>query len=437
VAWRADAADLLLLAGLVIGGLAISGRPWGAWGLTHATHESRRFYMAPAFRSLAVLGVLALLTQTHLYRERAPGLASTVATVMEPVLNARDAELQHRGYYEKLDNPGRVSAQLWGTVGGVPSDWEGPGDVGVLNVRDDFLFRDLAPDTRTELNGVPMSTNRWGMRDRDYALAKPEGTVRIALLGQSHVMGTFVGDDEPFDNVLEDRLNEASGPGGPRYEVLNFAVTNHSLTQELAMLEARVLAFEPDIVMVTIPSQGRHRSVEHLVQFLSGGRDVPYPELDAILGRAGLDADMTDGLPIPFETVRRLAESLGLNTRMPYTEAEARARDVTPELTAWTLDRIASVARSHGARPVLLGLDNAIGPPDEEVPELGMARRAGFVVLDLFDVYARAEVPLDDLRVTSWDNHPNALGHRIVAERLHQELMANQGRLGLSLTERN
>ena len=38
------------------------------------------------------------------------------------------------------------------------------------------------------------STNGWGMRDRDYAQRKPAGTLRIALLGPSHVMGNGVAD---------------------------------------------------------------------------------------------------------------------------------------------------------------------------------------------------------------------------------------------------
>src|SRR5690606_19314865 len=152
-----------------------------------------------------------------------------------------------------------------------------------------------------------------------------------------------------------------------------FAVTNHSLIQELALLDSHVLDFEPDIVIVTIPSMGRLRSVEHLVERLSLGVGVPYEGLREVLAEAGLDADMQDGIPVPFAALRSLTEALGLNTRMPYTEAEARARDASLQITESTLEHIASLAAAAGAKPVLLALDNVIAPPDDEIPELDAA----------------------------------------------------------------
>jgi hypothetical protein len=52
---------------------------------------------------------------------------------------------------------------------------------------------------------------------------------------------------------------------------------------------------------------------------------------------------------------------------------------------------------------------------------LRAAAAAGFVVLDLFDVYG-PETGHDSLRVAEWDKHPNAAGHAMIAERLLDEL---------------
>ena len=49
-----------------------------------------------------------------------------------------------------------------------------------------------------------------------------------------------------------------------------------------------------------------------------------------------------------------------------------------------------------------------------------MAREAGFDTIDLSDVYSGEEVQI--LRVAEWDFHPNAYGHRLIANRLQQEL---------------
>ena len=48
--------------------------------------------------------------------------------------------------------------------------------------------------------------------------------------------------------------------------------------------------------------------------------------------------------------------------------------------------------------------------------------RAGLPVFDLFDVYPGAIVPA--LRVAPWDDHPNAAGHQLIADRLLRELTA-------------
>jgi hypothetical protein len=40
--------------------------------------------------------------------------------------------------------------------------------------------------------------------------------------------------------------------------------------------------------------------------------------------------------------------------------------------------------------------------------------------MNLFDVYPASQRAA--LRVTPWDDHPNAAGHRLIADRLHREL---------------
>ena len=63
---------------------------------------------------------------------------------------------------------------------------------------------------------VRMSTNRWGMRDREYAKAKPAGTYRVAMLGSSYEMGPGVPDGATYEAVLEDLLNDEISATGPR-----------------------------------------------------------------------------------------------------------------------------------------------------------------------------------------------------------------------------
>ena len=48
---------------------------------------------------------------------------------------------------------------------------------------------------------------------------------------------------------------------------------------------------------------------------------------------------------------------------------------------------------------------------------------AGFVVIDMQDVFQ--DSARDDLILNNSDYHPNAAGHRIIADRLYSELMAH------------
>ena len=82
-----------------------------------------------------------------------------------------------------------------------------------------------APDGDTVLN-------RDGMRDREFPLAKPPGTFRIACIGDSITFG--FGIDHPADTYpqrLESLLNSYCGSSSQRFEVLNFGVPGYNLKE--------------------------------------------------------------------------------------------------------------------------------------------------------------------------------------------------------------
>jgi lysophospholipase L1-like esterase len=93
--------------------------------------------------------------------------------------------------------------------------------------------------------------NRWGFRDRDWTLAKPAGTVRVALLGDSFVDGLQVPADSTWARVAERRLNACRAFGDSAVEVMNFGVSGYGTAQELQTLRHQVLRFRPDIVVLS------------------------------------------------------------------------------------------------------------------------------------------------------------------------------------------
>lgn len=425
VAGNVTSNDLWLLAGLVLGGLLVAGRAWSARETDDNT--AGPFYRQLALQSTTLLLALLLLGNTSLYESHSPQFAATMASLQHSTLNARDAALQHRGYYEKLDNQSRMSAQLWDTQAEKPTDW---GKNKAYRVRNDFMLGDLRPEAKIVFKGRPLTTNHWGMRDRNRLLAKPEGTYRIALIGPSHAMGAGVSDDETFAHFLEERLNWTAAPKtNRRYEVLNFGVSNYSLLQQLAMLEERAVRFQPDTVFITNAQGLEGRVIWHMVQALAKQIAIPYADLEALSRRLGVNALARPGFPVPFENVRALLGTVGIKTRMLGREAASRLYPAVDNVVRLTLKHMGAVTREHGAVPVFVALNNVMDPSAGEMRAIRHASGAGFVVFNVLGLWQNRDKSA--LRITEWDEHPNAAGHRLIANRLFELMQRHRSKLRL------
>jgi len=350
-------------------------------------------------------------------------IANGVRSMQTTGLNARDASLQHRGYYEQLEIRGALNDQVANAIRHNDEQWDNLASVGMLRQRQDLLQRDLVPSRSVTWNGNRFSTNQWGMRDREYTLDKPAGTLRIALLGPSHVMGNGVADGATFEALVEERLQrEFKQPRFRNVEILNFGVDGYSLIQQLAMLESRVLDFKPDVVIVTHYHRNRYMTERYLQKIAWSNVHVPYEPLRGLLDRAGFVGMSPRGTPVPFAAGRAAARWIGIEPRMPEGEAAARARRIADDALAWGFQRIADVTRSRGIVAVVLGLNAVIDDVPAEFPNLAAIRQAGLPVIDLFDVFPEADRPA--LRAAPWDDHPNTAGHRLVADRLYGPLTA-------------
>jgi len=87
------------------------------------------------------------------------------------------------------------------------------------------------------------------MRDRSYPVTKPEGTVRIACVGDSICYGWQVKRSETYAKRLEAALNRQAAPGGPVFEVLNFGVVGYNATQVVENVRTRALKYDPDVIL--------------------------------------------------------------------------------------------------------------------------------------------------------------------------------------------
>lgn len=112
----------------------------------------------------------------------------------------------------------------------------------------------LRPDFDGFALGAPLRTNNLGFRGPDWLPAKPKGTLRVALLGDSHAFGFGVAYEKSVGYLLARGLERRLGR---RCELLNFGVPGYDTSQELATLERHALALDPDLVVV-LPCSNDH-----------------------------------------------------------------------------------------------------------------------------------------------------------------------------------
>jgi hypothetical protein len=89
-------------------------------------------------------------------------------------------------------------------------------------------------------------TNSFGMQDEEIPLAKPPGTLRVAIFGDSYVESLHVARDKNFLNVAQKKLTELLHKP---VQILNFGVSNYSVAQCYLRYQTVAKQFHPDVVV--------------------------------------------------------------------------------------------------------------------------------------------------------------------------------------------
>jgi lysophospholipase L1-like esterase len=279
------------------------------------------------------------------------------------------------------------------------------------------------------------------MRDRERSLART-GAPRIVVLGDSITFGSGVGPRERFTDQLETLL--AAHRGSP-VEVLNLGVGGYDTLQEVATLEDVGLRFTPDLVLVgyCVNDLGDNSPNLEYIQRLSEADSWLYRLRAVQLVSTTLDrlrliwllrennresflAERYRGFIAPVSGDRELME---LRDELAARMEAGGDRDfllswyrseVHLGRLAFALDRLASVTRANGIEAVVavipyLAESDRYDVAYRMVERLAVARGLEAVVL----APALSAAGLESLRSREPDPvHPNARGHRLVAEAL-------------------
>jgi hypothetical protein len=239
------------------------------------------------------------------------------------------------------------------------------------------------------------------MRDKDYELQRPAGTIRMALLGGSISVAWRVEVEKGYESLLESQLiRDQESRGGPSCEILNFSVGGHGNVNRLQVLEQTVFSFEPQIVLFTHHLQDVNHDLRYLSEYISTG--FGYPESLEIV------------------------QSAGVTESTPTERVQALLQPKWNELRAFCFQRAVELCHRRGIKIALIVLPS--GPKEgkqsqvKEVVELG--KQIGFdAIFDLTGIYHGH--PYNDLKVAENDNHPSAKAHRLIFESLYQELISD------------
>jgi lysophospholipase L1-like esterase len=191
--------------------------------------------------------------------------------------------------------------------------------------------------------------NSAGFRDIERSIAKPPGTLRVAVIGDSFTEGLQVAQEETFTAVAERTLERCGATAARRVEVLNFGVSSYGTAQELILLRDRVLAYRPDVV----------------VEAVFAGNDISDNSLELSMTPERPYFVERDGQLILNTGFRRFAGNQGsplldayfwLLPRSRVVQAFHNARSALTE-TRIRADNLAAVAAIPGGRLEQYGLE--------------------------------------------------------------------------------
>jgi len=255
-------------------------------------------------------------------------------------------------------------------------------------------------------------TNSYGFFDTEHSLEKPPGVRRIALLGDSISQGLGVEQNEAFGKVLENRLNAEHLSAehvnaehlhveqGERFELLNFAVLGYHLPGIFDVAVQQVPNFHPDVYLVPLTGLTLDpRWGAGVVSAVNRGEDLKYDFLRDLARNAGLQKGDTDVLADWKLAPYRLAAIREMLVRLKASADQQSAQFVVV-LVPDAEDHYVLERRFLGLRQSLEG--------------------TGIQVVDLLDAFDGVDV--ESARIHWYDPHPNALGHRLLADDLLKKL---------------
>lgn len=260
------------------------------------------------------------------------------------------------------------------------------------------LVFELKPGLDMEFGHCRLHTNKMGLReDGDYDTVKSTNTIRIVGIGDSGMFGWDVEQGQEYLAVLESNLNARAD--GHMYDVINLGVPGYNTQLEVECLRMKGLQFQPDIVVVGwcdndfglpyfIPQEGQwnRRDVFYLYYLMFDRKRYAEIALSGVWDQRHYDK-------------KRVPEHFRNGTDIDGVTAAFR------ELQA--------LGRERGFHILVMG------PMQKEAHQI--CTRLGIPCYNTWDRISEKAYP-GSYKVHFM--HPRAGGHRVLAECLEREMVA-------------
>ncbi len=320
---------------------------------------------------------------------------------------------------------------------------------------------------RFEGKDVFLETNEDGLRTPYSAEEFAQFQERIIALGDSFTFGFGVAGEEAFPARLEGRLREMTGRNS--IAVLNAGIISYSPFLQKLLLERRLLAYKPTLVVVFLDVTDIGDDHRYMAEFAQSvdGTNFPFEDARPPRYRGALPElirpyhrRLASALQYPVKVARSLSkegQSNDASNAYDYYDFEITVADKVErnrffvyrhplsatrhffDQTMSNVDEIARVANEHGAGFLLVVTPRfhhwnpEESPENWERPEYALNEPHQF---EYFRYFQEAERPypvvdlLPDFQMTNKyplifreDPHWNAAGHEFVADTMAQHLL--------------
>jgi len=286
---------------------------------------------------------------------------------------------------------------------------------------DPSLYWKLKPnqDCFTKIGRKPVHINSHGTRGPEFEMAKPSGTFRVLLLGDSRTFGWGLTEVETYSSQLQVLLKEKSG-AGKEIEVINAGVNAWSYPQMLVFFRDTGLRFQPDAVVLAEANLWTQFSEKNSAKFV---RELVWRvHLKNFLRQFALYHWVVEVQLRKFYEGHR-TKFIPVDPKQDPMFKEQQQND--PETVFRSaIEVLCKTALDHGAKPVLLYLPvlDDLGPTNNSAVlkvKRGVSASLGVLLVDLTADFqplgTRVYLEADPV-------HFNPRGNQIIARRLFEAL---------------